>query len=75
MDKKNDGIGIPLNEYVKNDLKENEKIEKIDFAKDENAIRYTITDDKNNERLIFYSFYHIYLIFLFHFLKFHNKYK
>ena len=49
---KNDGIGIPLNEYVKNDLKENEKIEKIDFAKDENAIRYTITDDKNNERLI-----------------------
>lgn len=49
---KNDGIGIPLNEYVKNDLKENEKIEKIDFAKDENAIRYHITDDKNNERLI-----------------------
>ena len=49
---KNDGIGIPLNEYIKNDLKENEKIEKIDFAKDENAIRYTITDDKNNERLI-----------------------
>ena len=33
-------------------MKENEKIEKIDFAKDENAIRYTITDDKNNERLI-----------------------
>ena len=27
-------------------------IEKIDFAKDENAIRYHITDDKNNERLI-----------------------
>ena len=50
--KENDGIGIPLNEYIKNDLKENEKIEKIDFAKDENAIRYTITDDKNNERLI-----------------------
>ena len=49
---KNDGIGIPLNEYIKNDLKENEKIEKIDFAKDENAIRYHITDDKNNERLI-----------------------
>ena len=49
---KNDGIGIPLNEYVKNDLKENEKIEKIDFAKDEDAIRYHITDDKNNERLI-----------------------
>lgn len=49
---KNDGIGIPLNEYVKNDLKENEKIEEIDFAKDENAIRYHITDDKNNERLI-----------------------
>lgn len=50
--KENDGIGIPLNEYIKNDLKENEKIEKIDFAKNENAIRYTITDDKNNERLI-----------------------
>jgi len=50
--KENDGIGIPLNEYIKNDLKENEKIEKIDFAKDENAIRYHITDDKNNERLI-----------------------
>ena len=33
-------------------MKENEKIEKIDFAKDENAIRYHITDDKNNERLI-----------------------
>ena len=49
---KNDGIGIPLNEYIKNDLKENEKIEKIDFAKDENAIRYTITDNENNERLI-----------------------
>ena len=50
--KENDGIGIPLNEYIKNDLKENEKIEKIDFAKNENAIRYTITDNKNNERLI-----------------------
>ena len=49
---KNDEIGIPLNEYVKNDLKENEKIEKIDFSEYKNFIRYTIRDDLNNERLI-----------------------
>ena len=49
---KNDGIGIPLNEYIKDDLRENEKIEKINFSEYKNFIRYTIRDDLNNERLI-----------------------
>ena len=49
---KNDGIGIQLSEYIKDDLRENEKIEKIDFSEYKNFIRYTIRDDLNNERLI-----------------------
>lgn len=49
---KNDEIGISLSEYIKNDLKENEKIEKINFSEYNNFIRYTLVDNLNNERLI-----------------------
>lgn len=49
---KNDEIGISLSEYIKNDLKENEKIEKINFSEYNDFIRYTLVDNLNKERLI-----------------------